>query len=153
MYVCWRQAISDPLYTQAWEFLFLLISSLILVSIEAKYLFHQPCHVDLIHDTWKNFIHWFHWKVKFTLKGNNSTYNPNYDVAEPSKKDPPKLLWYCELAIKCESAYIHKNGTKIPDDTVVDDTFKSLSSRLNKTCKFLLNNNYTLSWQQTRILA
>ena len=115
------------------------------LSIGMKHMFHQPRSAKLITDAYLDFVRRLRWKIKFTIDGENTTYDPDYDVREPSKKKPPVLPFYCELALKRGRAYIHNVTANVPSDGLADDSFKPLGPKVNELRKFMLDNDYVVT--------
>ena len=115
------------------------------LSIGMKHMFHQPRSAKLITDAYLDFVRRLRWKIKFLIDGDNQTYDPDYDVREPSDKKPPVLPFYCELALKRGRAYVHNITANVPDDGLADDSFKPLGPKVNELRKFMLDNNYVVT--------
>ena len=115
------------------------------LSAGLKHMFHQPHSTKLIEDTYSDFIRHLRWKIKFTLEGKNKTYDPDYDVSRPSEAEPPVLPYYCELAIQHRHEYLLKQISKIPQDGLVDDTFKLLSPKASTIHKFLVEYDFVVT--------
>lgn len=115
------------------------------LSIGMKYLFHQPRRTELITDAWRDFDRRIRWKVHFMLMNEDSFYDPDYDVAVRSKKDPPVVPWHLHLALRKGRSFVHKTVTRIPDDGSTDTTFQPLGPRLKEVKQFLFDNNYVVT--------
>ena len=115
------------------------------LSVGMKYLFHQPRRTELISDAWTDFERRLRWRVYFMLKGDHTTYDPDYDVRAPSKKDPPLVPFYFHLALVKGRSYVFNSIAKIPEETEQDGVFKPLGPKLNEVKKFLLDHDYVVT--------
>ena len=115
------------------------------LGIGMKHMFHQPRSVQHIKNAYLDFVRRLRWKIKFTLEGENKTYDPDYDVRPPSETEPPILPLYCELALKRGRAYLEKVTANVPSDGLVDDTFKPLGPKLNELRKFMIDHDYVVT--------
>jgi len=115
------------------------------LGIGMKHMFHQPRNAELITQAYLDFVRRLRWRIKFTLEGEEKTYDPDYDVSEPSMADPPVLPFYCELALKRGRAHVHHVTANVPDDGLMDDSFKPLGPKVHELRKFLLEHDYVLT--------
>lgn len=115
------------------------------LSVGMKYLFYQPQRNSLIADAWKDFERRFKWRVHFLMEDDNKTYDPDYDVREPSKKAPPVLPFYIDCAIRQGRSFVYNEVRRIPEDGTLDDTYKPLGPKLNTIKKFLVDNDYVIT--------
>jgi hypothetical protein len=115
------------------------------LGIGMKHMFHQPRNSELITDAYNDFVRRLRWRLKFTLEGDDTTYDPDYDVRKLSTAKPPVLPFYCELALKRGRAYVHSVTANVPSDGLADDTFKPLGPKVNELRKFLLDHDYVIT--------
>ena len=115
------------------------------LSVGMKYLFHQPRRSEMIRLAWTDFKRRFRWRVKFLLEGENRVYDPEYDVRPPSKKDPPMLPLYIELALRRGGAYVDQSIARIPEDGLTDSLWAPLGPKVNAIRRFLIDNEYVVT--------
>jgi hypothetical protein len=99
----------------------------------------------LIQDAWSDFERRFRWRTFFTFAGDNKPYDPDYDVALPSQKDPPVLPLYIEIAIKKARHFVHSAIVNIPSDEHEKDPFHPLGPRIKQLREFFIANDYVVT--------
>ena len=74
------------------------------LGIGIKHMFHWPRNADLITQVYLDFVRHLWWRIKFTLEGEDKTYDPDYDVSELSMADPP---YHCFTANSLSNEDMH----------------------------------------------
>ena len=75
------------------------------VSTGLKYLFYINPRPSLVRDAYKDFVRRFRWKCLFAKLGDDSPYDPDYDLHKPSTKAPPRAPDYIEAGLAAGQAY------------------------------------------------
>lgn len=115
------------------------------LSVGMKYMFHNPRNTDLILSAWEDFEERLRWRLFFTFtEGDNTLYDPDYEVPHERKKSAPTFPGYIEQGIRMGRVFVKNTIRKIPAE---EDrgTFNSLAPHPRLIEKFMSENNYIIT--------
>jgi hypothetical protein len=69
------------------------------VSSGLRYLLYNKPRPQLLLNAWTDFERRFKWKIHFLEQGDESRYDPDYDLHTPSYKEPPQMMPYMEIGL------------------------------------------------------
>jgi hypothetical protein len=86
------------------------------------------------------------WRINFLFdKGDESPYDPDYDVKEPSSRMAPALPHYIELGLAKGRLFVYKAMAKIPSIEPPANLHNTLAPDVRLIREFLLNNEYIIT--------
>jgi hypothetical protein len=115
------------------------------LSVGLKYLFPRPRNSDLILKAWTDFATRLRWRIYFAFTQEETPYDPEFEVAEPPKKDVklPILPYYLERGLLEGRRFVYNTIAKIPQET--ERPCKSLMPDHRRIKEFLISNNYVVT--------
>lgn len=117
------------------------------LSIGSRYMFRTPRNCELIKQAWNDFERRMRWRLLFAFSNEGqSSFDPDYEVPKPAKKEPPRLPNYLELGLRMGRYFVNNTIAKIPDEDRKDLYInQALSPDIRRIREFLLENDYIVT--------
>jgi hypothetical protein len=114
-----------------------------MLSVGAKYMFHQPTNAKLLTKSWHDFQRRLRWRIHFMFNPSTQAYDPDFDVRPPSNKPAPKLPQYIELGLVRGRIFVNKMISKVPDALTEGTT--TVTPPVKAIREFLTSNDYIVT--------
>jgi hypothetical protein len=115
------------------------------LSVGLKYMFPTQQNTNLIYKSYKDFVRRIRWRIHFGFtNGEESVYDPDYDVRKPSSKQAPLLPLYIELGLKAGERFVYNTIANIPP-TKVKENFDAFTPDIRRLKEFMTSSNYIVT--------
>ena len=116
------------------------------LSVGLRYMFHSPRNTQLIKEAYRDFVRRVRWRIYFTLKGEESAYDPDYEVPDDEEKveHASHIPQYIDIGLAKGRHFVNETIAKIPEEEV-RHVFKTLMPNAKSIREFLVRNDYVVT--------